>query len=124
MELSLGNKNTCFPQDNKHLIVQNRQSLLAYNCDGVASCNVKCEGKVLLFCFFVGLFVFSPSKKTSLAWKRDLLFFADEIKGDVCEWRNMLSDCSIASQSNFAWINILGSQHLSVPYSACFIHHN
>lgn len=78
------------------------------------------EGAFILFlCWF--FFVFSLSKKPYLAWNRDLLFFADEIKGAVCEWRNTLSDCSIASQSGFAWINILGSQHLSVPYSACFI---
>lgn len=76
------------------------------------------------FCFvslLVCLFSLSPKNPTLLGIEICSSLIADEIKGAVCEWRNTLSDYSIASQSGFAWINILGSQHLSVLYSACFI---
>lgn len=69
----------------------------------------------------VCLFSLSPKKPALLGIETCSSLIADVIKDAVCEWRNTLSDYSITSQSGLAWIYILGSQHLSVPYSAGFI---
>lgn len=76
------------------------------------------EGVLVLW---VCLFYLSTRKPTLLGIETCFSLIADGIEGDVCEQTNTLSDCSIASQSDFARIYILGSQHLSVPYSVCFI---
>lgn len=72
---------------------------------------------VLLVC----LFCLSTRKPTLLGIETCSSLIADGIKGDVCEQTNTLSDCSIASQTDFTRIYIPGSQHFSVPDSACFI---
>lgn len=77
----------------------------------------------MFLCWFVCFPSLQKKKKkpTLLGIETCSSLIADEIKDAMCEWRNTMLDYSIASQSGFVWIYILGSQHLSVPYYARFI---